>query len=273
MMSMNTLQLRFHAVTVGESSYWSMREKIDDALTAVEEHPGKHVPAGLETAIELRDVSFAYGDVEVLDGLSITIPAGRLTALIGRSGSGKTTILDLITGLHRPQAGAVYVDGIALEAMDLGAWRRMIGYVPQDTFLFHDTLRRNITLGDTTIGDERVERALRDAGAWDFVARDARGLDALIAPQGSNFSGGQRQRLAIARALVKEPALLVLDEATTGLDVATEAGIIETLSALRGRVTVLAISHQTAIRDSADIVMELEEGRVARLHEGAAMAG
>src|SRR5690606_1605316 len=146
-----------------------------------------------------------------------------------QSGSGKSTILDLVTGLQRPDAGEVLVDGVPLTDLDIKSWRELIGYVPQDVFLFHDSVRRNITLGDDSIADERVVAALKDAGAWNFIARDPAGIDAMISPQGSNLSGGQRQRLAIARALVKDPALIVLDEATTGLDTATEAAILDTL--------------------------------------------
>ena len=206
---------------------------------------------------------FRYDDLVVLDDLSLRVEAGRMTALIGPSGSGKTTILDLVTGLRRPESGEIFIDGSPLEELDLTAWRKLIGYVPQEVFLFHDTVRRNITLGDESITDARVERAIAEAGAWDFVARDPRGVDAIVEPQGSNLSGGQRQRLAIARALVKNPALLVLDEATTGLDTATEAAILSTLRALRGRVTILAISHQPALRAAANATYELVDGRIS----------
>lgn len=262
MTSINTIQMRYQVMVTGESAFWSLRENIEDAIASEETHPGTAVVGTLQEGIELREVSFAYGDLQVLDRLSVSIPAGAMTALIGQSGSGKTTILDLITGLQRPDHGEVYVDGRPLEQIDLKAWRSVIGYVPQDVFLFNDTVRRNITLGDDTISDERVVQALKDAGAWDFIARQSEGVDAIIAPQGSNLSGGQRQRLAIARALAKSPSLLILDEATTGLDTATEAGILETLRALRGRVTILAISHQPALRSTADVVIELEDGRI-----------
>ena len=261
--NINTLQMRYQVTTVGVSAFWSLREQIDEARAAEERHPGGAEPPALTDGIELRDVSFSYGDLQVLDGLQLRIPASEITALIGQSGSGKSTILDLIAGLRRPDGGEVHLDGVPLEEIDLRAWRRKIGYVPQEVFLFHDTVRRNVTLGDDSISDERVEEALRASGSWDFVGRNSEGIHALIAPQGSNLSGGQRQRLAIARALVKEPALLILDEATTGLDTATEAAILETLASLRGRVTILAVSHQPALRATADHTIVLRDGQIA----------
>jgi len=273
MSAINTLQMKYQFMANGESSFWSLRQEIDNATAAEERHPGTRQPDGLEDAIELRNVSFSYDELKVLDGLNMRVPAKQITALIGASGSGKTTILDLITGLHRPAEGDVYIDGVPLGELDLKEWRKRIGYVPQDVFLFHDTVRRNITLGDDSIPDDRVVQALKDAGAWDFITRNPDGLDAIMSPQGFGLSGGQRQRLAIARALVKNPVLIVLDEATTGLDSRTEAAILETLGTLRGRVTVLAISHQPALREAADLVLELERGEVRAIEPATPTAG
>lgn len=264
MMHARTLQMRYQVMSVGESAFWSLRGEIDRATEAAEDHGGERRPRGLEEGLELSNVSFAYGDHQVLRDLSLRVPAGSFVALIGPSGSGKTTILDLVTGLRRPDKGQILVDGTPLDELDLRAWRRLIGYVPQEVFLFHDTVRQNVTLGDESIDDQQVERALRDAGAWEFIAERPEGIDAMIAPQASNLSGGQRQRLAIARALVSDPALLVLDEATTGLDAMTEAGIVDTLEALAGKVTVLAISHQHTLQRAASFVVELEGGRIQR---------
>jgi len=146
-------------------------------------------------------------------------------------------------------------------------WRRNLGYVPQEMLLFHDTLLHNITLGDESIDRDEVEQALRKAEAWDFVSALPSGLDTVIGAQGTRLSGGQRQRVAIARALVRKPKLLILDEVTTALDPHTEAEICRTLSKLKGDVTIVAISHQEAISEVADITYKLINGTVDRNYE------
>jgi ATP-binding cassette subfamily C protein len=137
----------------------------------------------------------------------------------------------------------------------------MIGYVPQETLLLHDSIRTNVSFGDPQIDDAQVEAALRDAGAWDFVARLPEGIRASVGERGTLFSGGQRQRIAVARALVHAPQLLILDEATAALDREAEAAVWETVARLRGRATVIAISHQSALAGVADRVYRLESGR------------
>ena len=144
----------------------------------------------------------------------------------------------------------------------------MIGYVPQETFLFHDTVMANVTLGEPGIARADVETALRRAEAWAFVAALPDGMDTVVGERGARLSGGQRQRVAIARALVRDPALLILDEATTALDPETEAGIVATVRRLTGRLTVLSISHQPAMQDAASVVYQLDEGAAVRLENG-----
>jgi ATP-binding cassette subfamily C protein len=254
----------YQSIAMGESAFWSMRERIDAALGQAEMLTGASPAPLLEKGIELDSVRFGYGEQLVLDGASLTIPAGEVVSIVGPSGAGKTTIADLIVGLNRPREGRVLVDGRPLEELDLRSWRGMIGYVPQEMFLFHDTVANNVALSDPAISRDGVREALVAAGAWGFVDELPAGLDTVLGERGSKISGGQRQRIAIARALVHRPRLLVLDEVTTALDPVTEAAICQTLLALRGEVTILAISHQPAMTEIADRVYRLEGGR---LHE------
>ncbi|QBI20271.1 ABC transporter ATP-binding protein [Egibacter rhizosphaerae] len=248
------LQKHWQSLASIESALWSIEESID-AAEAEAEAPKRHGRAPeLREAVELREVDFAYGQTRVLGAYNLRIPAGELTALLGPSGAGKTTIVDLVTGLYRPDAGEVYVDDLPLEQADLHAWRERIGYVPQEVVLFHDSVRANVAMYDDELTDEDVWEALEAAGAGDFVATLPEQLDTVIGEHGTRLSGGQRQRVSIARALVRRPQLLVLDEATTALDPETEQAVLRTVRGLRGSVTILAISHQPALTQVADHV-------------------
>jgi ATP-binding cassette subfamily C protein len=271
---MNTLHLRYQLVVGGEAAFWSVREQIAHAEAEVERDAVASTGAVPELQHEIRfhNVVFSHPDKPVFEGLDITIPKGSFVALRGASGAGKTTIVDLLVGLQRPQAGTIYLDNVTLDEVNLRAWRNLIGYVPQETLLFNDTIRHNITLGDATVGDEQVQAALEAAGAWEFVADRAGVLDATVGNAGFQLSGGQRQRLAIARALARSPQLLILDEATAALDPVSEAAICDTLNELRGVVTIIAISHQPLLNDAADIVYDVADGRARRVYSNRALA-
>jgi ATP-binding cassette subfamily C protein len=267
----NSIQQKYQGLVSESSALWSLVGMIE-AADAQREPMGGEKSVSVERGIRLRDVRFRHGEQQVLDGLDLEVPAGSITAIVGASGSGKTTFTDLITGLIRPDSGSIEVDGVPLAELDLRRWRQSIGYVPQETLLLHDSVRTNVTLGDAAITDAQVEAALRDAGAWDFVARLPEGTQSSVGERGALFSGGQRQRIALARALVHGPRLLILDEATAGLDRESEAAVWQTVERLRGRATVIAISHQPALSSVADRVYRLEGGR-ATFSEEKRLAG
>jgi ATP-binding cassette subfamily C protein len=256
----NKVQQHYQAMVIPESAYWSLLETIQATELAHETVLGSQVPS-LKDAVRLDRVSFAYKEDRILRKASLTFPSGLLTALIGPSGVGKTTIADLVTGLIRPQQGEVWIDDLPLAKVDLKKWRKMIGYVPQETLLLHDTVFFNVSLGDPQLSEQDVEYALRAAGAWEFVLKMPRKMYSSVGERGGMLSGGQRQRVAIARALVHKPKLLILDEPTSALDPESEAAICETLSQLRGEITILAISHQPTIMNVADRAYQLHDGK------------
>jgi ATP-binding cassette subfamily C protein len=270
LLAISKIQRRWQSTVTEASALWSLREMIERA-EAVEEPPtGTGLPS-VEHGIALDGVRVEYDGRTILDSISLEAPARQITAIVGASGSGKTTILDLITGLVSPTTGAVRVDGVPLAELDRERWRAGIGYVPQEVFLLHDTVRTNITLGDPSMDGASVERALRDAGAWEFVSNLPQGLETVVGERGSLLSGGQRQRIAIARALMRGPRLLLLDEATAALDAESETAVWEATRRLRGRVTVIAISHQPALLAIADRAYRLEAGTVELVPQIATM--
>jgi ATP-binding cassette subfamily C protein len=268
---LSRMQREYQKMATSESAYWALRAAIDAAGKESENPPDGATPA-LRQAIRFENVGFQYRDRWVLRNVALSIPAGGITAIVGASGAGKTTVVDLIAALLRPQEGEIWIDDLPLQRVDWRAWRRMIGYVPQDTVLLHDTVRTNVTLGDPALSEADAEAALRAAGIWDLVSGLPEGLDTIVGERGGKLSGGQRQRVAIARALAHKPRLLILDEATSALDPETETAICRTLEGLRGELTIIAISHQSPLVDVADRVYRMSEGS-ASLAAGVAGAG
>lgn len=260
-------QRQYQRVAIGESAFWSLTRAIDDASNAEETLSAGTRPT-LNHGIELRAVRFAYNDREVLHMVSLEIPAGSLTTLIGPSGAGKTTIVDLVIGLLKPQSGSICIDNLPMQQLDIREWREVIGYVPQETLLLHDTILHNVTLGDPELTPTDAEEALRAAGAWEFVRALPKGIHNVVGERGASLSGGQRQRIVIARALIRRPQLLILDEATSALDPASAAAICHTMQQLRGSLTILAISHQQVLVDAADCVYRLENGGAVKIESG-----
>lgn len=270
---LNKIQKEYQSMVACEAAFWSLRSMIERA-TEQREPPSGGVTPTLSKAVTFRHVSFAYTEHPILQDVSLEIPAGQLTTIIGPSGAGKTSILDLVVGLVRPQSGDIWIDETPLGVVDVKTWRWNVGYVAQETFLLHETVFVNVTLGDETLTPEDVEAALCAAGVWEFVSAMPQGVHTPVGERGSGVSGGQRQRIAIARALVHKPQLLILDEATASLDPESEAAICATVQRLRGEMTILAISHQPAMLAAADRVYRLEGGigQLVRGRETAAPA-
>jgi ATP-binding cassette subfamily C protein len=263
-MVIGRVQEDLQAVSISESGYWSIYHAIEDAAGAKEATAIGRVPT-LNRGVELRDVSMAFGSKRVVDHASFTVTAGEVTAVIGASGAGKTTLIDLILGLHQPTGGEILIDGEPLTSIDVMKWRMMVGYVPQELLLYHDTILANVTLGEPSFTREDVERALKQAGAWGFVSALSDGIDHVVGERGGLLSGGQRQRIAMARALIHKPQLLILDEATSALDPVTEAEIVRNVRELSNDsgITVLSISHQPAWMTVADKVIRVQDGIVS----------
>ncbi|MFF4328876.1 NHLP family bacteriocin export ABC transporter peptidase/permease/ATPase subunit [Streptomyces sp. NPDC001591] len=222
-------------------------------------------PAGarrLKGNVELEGITFGHSplDAPLLKDFSLSIGPGQQVALVGGSGSGKSTVSRLISGLHTPWEGAVRIDGMRLEDIPRGVLAASVAFVDQDVFLFEGTVRDNVTLWNPAIPDEAVIAALRDAAVHDVVARRAGGIHSRVEQDGRNFSGGQRQRLEIARALVRRPSVLVLDEVTSALDAATEQVVIDNLRR-RGCACVVIAHRLSTVRDSDEIVV-LDRGTV-----------
>ncbi|MBK8066840.1 MAG: ABC transporter ATP-binding protein [Rhodanobacteraceae bacterium] len=238
---------------------------------------GKQIGA-LSDSIEFRDVSFSYdarvGDV--LSQVSFVIPARTTVALVGASGAGKSTIIDLLTLLLAPRTGELLIDGVSAGSIDRASWRRQIGYVLQEAVIFDDSFANNICLwsGDPKTDPElmqRVRRAAQSAHLLEFIESLPDGFNSLVGDRGIRLSGGQRQRLFIARELFKEPRLLILDEATSSLDSEAERVIQQSIDELRGRMTVVIIAHRLATVRSADTVFVFDKGRLVEQGDYAAL--
>ena len=219
----------------------------------------------LREALRLEGVSFAYqdsGEPLVISDLDLTIHAGKTTAIVGPSGAGKSTIADLVMGLIRPDEGRVLVDERPLRAEQRRDWRSQIAYVPQDTFMFHDTVRNNLLWARPDARDGEIREALRLAAAEDFVSGLPEGMETVLGDRGVRLSGGERQRLALARALLRKPSLLILDEATSSLDSENERRIQSAIEKLHGSMTILIITHRLFTTRGADVIYVLEQGRL-----------
>lgn len=226
----------------------------------------RETPIRLERSLSLRRVAYRYqktGEYPAVDDIDLTISARQTVAFVGRSGAGKSTLADLIMGLLVPDRGEILVDGRLLTPDLRRAWRRHVAYVPQDVYLFNESIRDNLKRGCPAARDDSLEFALGQAAALDFVERLPRKLECVVGDRGVRLSGGERQRLALARALLSQPSLLILDEATSALDRESESQIHRAIEKMQGQLTLILIAHRLSTIKHADRIVVLEQGRIA----------
>jgi ABC-type multidrug transport system fused ATPase/permease subunit len=225
---------------------------------------GAHQCPPLKARLELRNVSFRYSDERppVLDAVSLSIAKGSFVALVGGSGGGKTTIVRLMARLIDPSTGGVFADGVDLREYTTASWRAGIGVIPQDIYLFNDTIAANLRLAKPEATDAELVAAAKAAHAHDFITAQPKGYATLVGDRGSAFSGGQQQRLAIARALIADPAIIIMDEATSNLDSESEREIKKVIAELRGRRTIVVVAHRLSTIEGADEILVIEGGKL-----------
>lgn len=260
--NLTKLQKQLQTAVVIESSYVRTVELIARAEAQKESHTGTAMPE-LGAGCKFEGVTFAHGKTPVILNATFEVPANKITVLQGPSGSGKTTLIDLLIGLNTAQGGKILIGKQPIENIDIKAWRQSIGYVPQELMLFHDTIRENISLSNPDISADAVLAALDQAGAREFIDALPDGIETDVGEMGGRLSGGQRQRIALARALVTNPKILILDEVTSALDPETEAEIVSNIASLRGRYTIIAITHRPAWTKIADRLYTISKGHVS----------
>ncbi|EDM25199.1 ABC transporter, ATP-binding protein [Lentisphaera araneosa HTCC2155] len=249
------------------SSFDNVYQLEQDALA----HPiqsGEQKFAGLDGGIQLKNLSFAYegAELKALAQVNIRIKKGQMTALVGSSGSGKSTLADVVMGFHEIPQGDLLIGGVALQDLDLKSYREKIGYVPQQSVLFNTTIRENLLWSKESASEQELIQACQKANAWEFVKKLQQGLDTEVGDRGVRLSGGQIQRLAIARAILRQPEILILDEATSSLDTESEKMIQQSITQIAQETTLIVIAHRLSTIKGADQVIVMKDGSV--LEEG-----
>lgn len=237
-------------------------EKILKADVSIKEAPNAKAIANLNEGVEYRNVTFAYNDRPVLKNVSIYIPKGKSVALVGQSGSGKSTFVDLLARFYDIQQGSIMIDGTDIRDLKLYDLRHLMGNVNQDPILFNDTIYNNITFGVDSATPEQVIAAARVANAHDFIMETDNGYDTVIGDRGSKLSGGQRQRISIARAVLRNPPIMILDEATSALDTESELLVQQALENLMANRTSIVIAHRLSTVRNADMICVFHEGEI-----------
>ena len=214
--------------------------------------------------IEVRNVSFVYPDsgIKALENVSFTINSGESLAIIGTTGSGKSTIANLLLRMYDPSEGEIWIDGRNINEYDISSLRKQIGYVPQDVFLFSDTIESNIAFGLDEIEKDKIEKAAKDADVYQNIIEFQNGFETKLGERGVTLSGGQKQRVSIARAIAKEPSILLLDDCLSAVDTKTENAILNALKDIMTKRTSIIISHRVSSAKLADKIIVLDDGRM-----------
>ncbi|MFC1408072.1 ABC transporter ATP-binding protein [Streptacidiphilus sp. N1-12] len=273
------LSAYFTALTSSVTSLMTLTPIIGKGLASVrsagevleapdlEDNAGKAEVAEIRGRVTFQQVGYTYpgADRPSVTGFDLDVRAGETIALVGGSGAGKSTVLNLVIGFLRPTEGRILLDGQDMEALDLRSYRTFLSVVPQESILFEGSIQENVTYGLTDVPEERVRTALRDANALEFIDRLPDGLATVVGERGARLSGGQKQRLAIARALIRDPRVLILDEATSSLDSRSEALVQQALGRLIQGRTVFVVAHRLSTIKGADRIVVLDDGRIAEI--------
>lgn len=264
--NINNIQFFIPALDSVYNNVKVIREKSDNSTSYTNEKCDKRIV--FHKKMELRNICYGYKDSDrrVLDNLNMIIHKGESIGIVGQSGAGKSTLADIILGLHIPQSGEVMLDGVDIADI-FQEYGRVIGYVPQNVYLVDGTIRENVAFGEnvSSVDDGDVIEALKQAKLYDLVANSANGLDTIIGERGVKFSGGQRQRMAIARALYRKPQILIMDEATSALDNETETAVMEQVEELQGAITLIIIAHRLSTIEKCNSVYEIVDGKALRV--------
>jgi ABC-type multidrug transport system fused ATPase/permease subunit len=261
---LTTVQAQLYSLNANVHAIEAL-DKIQTAAQAeAERENGSADPLIIEkpNVLTVRNLQVRFGQRIALDQIDLTLPVPGLLAIVGRSGAGKSTLVHTLLGLIEPSAGSIHLGPYDLSAAPLGVWRRSIGYVPQETILFHASIKDNLTMVNPVATEAEIRTAARRAHALEFIESLPDGFETIIGDQGVKLSGGQRQRLGIVRALLVNPALLVLDEAMSALDTESEVELLRTIEELRKQMGVLLVAHRLAAARNADVVCVFENGRV-----------
>jgi subfamily B ATP-binding cassette protein MsbA len=236
--------------------------EILETTASIQDKPNAIIKEGFSDAVCIENISFKYDDDDVLKDFSLKVPKGHTVALVGQSGSGKSTIANLVTRFYDVNKGVIHIDGVGIKDMTQNSLRNLLGLVTQDSILFNDTIRENLLIGKEHATEEEIIDALKIANAWEFVKELPKGIDTNIGDSGNKLSGGQKQRLSIARAVLKNPPIMILDEATSALDTESERLVQNALENMMKNRTSIVIAHRLSTIQNADTIVVLNKGSI-----------